>query len=200
MKTILAITSLVLMSMSPALASEVGILGGFNSFNPSVTNTSTTPKLGHTFGFMFQFVPGPIDLELDVLYASKKVEAGGATFTLNSIQFPLMVRLAPLPIISVGFGGYYQMGVGNVTTERNGVSASTDYNTTIFYTTLGLKRNDYGAIGSVRLKLPLGGANLIADLRYLYGLQDNLLPASSSASVKYRSLDALVGVSWGTGT
>jgi len=141
-----------------------GILGGANMYNLSDSNLDT--KANVVAGLAFDgYVSEGFGLELDALYARNHTNA----FNYSSVQVPVFLRFQLVPILNLGVGGYYA------------------YATDEF---IGHKRSDAGAIGSVRVGVPISTVNLFVEGRYLYGLMDQF----DVGDAKTRAVQALVGV------
>lgn len=141
-----------------------GVLGGANLYNLSDSNLDT--KANVVAGLAFDgYVSEGFGLELDALYARNETNA----FSYSSVQVPVQLRFQLIPVLNIGVGGYYA------------------YATDEF---IGHKRSDAGAVGSVRLNLPLSQVNLFVEGRYLYGLMDQF----DVGDAKTRAIQALLGV------
>jgi hypothetical protein len=193
--------------MSQAQAASISLVGDVDSSNISLGNpgsSTTSPKLGYGGGFLIDSMMTPgVGFEIGALYITRKTELdgfsvnGGAASNLDvkttAIQVPVLLRFHLLPMISIGLGGYWAYGIGNVnSTDTSGNSlASGSYSTEL------IKQSDFGLLGSVGLRLPLGtgGVKLLIDGRYAYGLTD-FNNGAYTTTAKYRDVQGLVGLSF----
>jgi len=166
-----------------------GILGGATLSHPSMNPSfNLSSKAAVTGGLAFEssIAPG-LGLEADVLYQTQKVEALGVTQTRKGINVPVMLRFHLLPLVSLGVGGYFTNGIGDI--DNNGTSGS--------YDASGMKKTDAGAIGSLRIAIPAGLASVVLDGRYQYGLSNQIKNTAGNASIKTRNIQVLAGLMFG---
>ncbi|MGK5089751.1 outer membrane beta-barrel protein [Bdellovibrionota bacterium FG-2] len=151
---------------SSSHAAELTVLGGISRSTPEFVPASLTFKGRNSYGggallgIRFKRFFG---LEVGGLYVNRKYGDSAGDICFNTLQLPALLRFRLLPMLSFGVGGYYTMGIGNVTF---GTATST-------FADAALKKSDYGVVGDARLRLPLVPTlGFIVDFRYLYGLGD----------------------------
>jgi len=203
--TLIAVTAFVV-SGQRASAGEFGVLGGLSIFQPSMSYVSTSETVvtkGSTSSAFGVFYVSPLslmfNLEIDALYVSKKAEfvyagllSADETFSYNAIQIPVILRASILPmgLLSVGAGAYYEIGMGSITDTDNVAGTSG----TESYSTAGIKNNDFGLLGTVKVQIPImPRTRILIDARYLYGLSE-MSTAPSSYSIKDRYLQVFAGL------
>lgn len=190
-KTLRFLTTLFLAAFFslPASAAEIAPVGALTFSNVSVSDpaagysvtTSTKSGIGGGVLLNFHLLP-ETSLEIGGLYIKKKLDltttASGVTATASEegyyFQVPVLARFWLSRELSVGAGGFWERGMTG------------SFNTGV--------RNDYGAVASVALRLPLGssGVHFLADGRYYYGLKN--VSGVSQYNLKYRDIQALVGL------
>jgi hypothetical protein len=175
-----------------AQATEFGILGGINFFNPSLesepgdASVTTSSTAGFVGGFSYKSSLALINVEIDALYDKKKLSSGTIDSTSNWLEIPVLARYVFFPFFNFGLGAYYSVGLGDVSVA--GVTEN--------YQSAGMNRSDFGLLGSIQMELPIAPQmTLIADLRYNYGLVE-LEENTAAASEKSRELQVMFGVSY----
>jgi hypothetical protein len=211
---LILVALLAAMMVSTADAATLSLVGSANDTNlnfsdlPSgFTTPTTTAKFGFGGGALLDFHLYPMaSLEIGALYITRKTEINPVTITgsavtdivqkTNALQVPVVFRFWLHPMFSIGVGGYLAHGLSNVhvqDTNGNDIS-STSYSGV-------LKQNDYGLVGVVGLRLPLGSmTRFMVDARYNYGLtniNDGLF--TSGITENYRDLQILAGFSFPLG-
>ena len=196
-----------------AQAYTMGIMGGMNMSSQSATvgpglngsTVSSTSGTGYQGGVYFaqNFTP-MLTFELGLNYQSLQskstltVLTGSTTITTTEkrLQVPLIVRYWFIPsILGFGVGGYYSMGLGNVKADSSNEAITASSNGS--YKDAGLKSSDYGAVGSVQLRFPIGPTlRFLVDGRYLMGLAEQSTD-TNNLSLKNREIDVLAGIGWG---
>jgi hypothetical protein len=187
-------------------ATNFNLVGGLAipsaSNTPSSTYVSTPLAMAYGGGILIDFnmVPKLLAFEWGVLYMPRGYQysfSGGSstTLTLTTLQIPAVFRIYVLPAISIGIGGYYSYGIGNIGVSTAGSSS------TLPYGTGSLSNGDYGFLASLGIKIPLGGSwlSLIADGRYLYGLSNvnqQTVPPFPKA-INLQDFQVLVGIRLG---
>jgi hypothetical protein len=192
--------SIVLMGISQSAKAEIGVMLGYNMWSPSFSVptagvVSTVSGKGGFLGglsYTASLVP-MIGLEIDGLYVTRKADLvltglvnQTQTFSQNVIEIPVLLRLHLMPLISVGVGPYFALGMGNVTV--NGTSES--------YSAAGVQTSDFGGVASVQLGLPLGLVKLSLDARYVLGMKEQSTDTSTN-SEKNREIQILAGLKFG---
>jgi hypothetical protein len=113
--------------------------------------------------------------------------------TFTTVQVPLILQYYILPSLAVGLGAYFSHGFGNYTTNVTTTPANLCYSA---YGTGGYSADDYGAVASLTIKIPLLRiVSVILDGRYLYGLPN--VSQQSGMTVYLRDFQALAGVQLG---
>ena len=183
---------------APALQSSTQTQGGATA---NITGTSASIAAGVGVLGDYSLLPN-LELELGFLYMPRQymidtTVSGSAPVTGQLVtyffekkaQIPLLVRFWPLSFLSVGAGGYFEQGIGDIAITP-ALSSTTDYES---YEFEGINRSDFGLIGSVQSKVMLGaGLNWIADLRYVFGLTN--VDTSGTPSYYYRDVQFLTGI------
>lgn len=180
------------------LAFEIGGLGVFNFSSPSAdsngSSITSSSRLGFGFGGIINFSLLPsfgsvdlLDLEIGVFYLPRKysqTSAGGTKtdFSASWLQFPLLVRLNPVPFLTLGAGGYFAFAMSDMNRD----------DTSVPFDQVGLGRTDLGLLASVGLRFPVAPTlNILAEGRYLIGLAN--LAKNSSDNFKFRDFQLLGG-------
>ncbi len=195
---------LILLFATPAFAIDFGVLAGLNKGKRSLSGTyanglsandDSSAKSALTYGLTANTGLIPfISLEADVLFNKNEQsdEALALSTSYRNIQIPVLARFWFLPLASVGFGGYYSMASGDITTTLGSVSSD------ISYEAAHVKKTDYGAVVSFNLTFPiLPSISVLGDIRYNLGLANlNDDPSNPDVSVKYHSLQLLAGLTY----
>lgn len=165
-KSFLALVALLSGASASALPGlSLGVMGGANLAMPGVdapAGTSISGGIGYSVGPTVE--AGPI--EVSALYSNYSVKTTVSvtetTASSKYIDVPVLYRMG-VGLASIGLGGFYGLCVDSGAT-------SDDHN--------------YGAVGSVRVKIPGG---LFADARYSLGLKKD------SSGMKMSAAALLVG-------
>lgn len=197
--TILKVSALlVLIAVQPAVAkAEITVLGGINMAKPSVSTTpATTTASSNALGLGLlwgkKFGAGMFGIETGLFYFQEKFAAFSMDWKTKRLHVPLMFRLNPVKFLSIGAGGYYENGTGDVDVSALGVTVTQSYADS------GLKKSDYGLDFDLRIKIPFGPmVAFVIDGRYQLGLAERLKDTTGGASYKSRSIQALGGFSFG---
>jgi hypothetical protein len=188
-----------------ANALEVGLLGGLNFWNPSVSPSAGATTVTSTSGdvafgaFIKKDLNLLFDLEVDAIYMRKKntLVYGGSfsglgtvSLEMSSVMIPVLIRTSFFPggFLNLGAGAYYEAGTnrGVVTNGSPGT-----------YSGSSLNHSDLGLIGSAQVRLPIFPlVHAIVDARILHGLQEQSTDTSSQ-TVKNNSIQAFAGLSVG---
>lgn len=191
MKKFLA--ALCLLIIFPSNADALALKGVLTGDLASPTGTSTSGKLGVGLGALLETDAAPgLALEFGALLINRRhsISALAVETTTNrrALEIPLALRLS-LPIVSVGGGVYYDIGLGDVSTE----AGSRTTNTT--YATLRESSTGYGAFVSAALDVPVApGLGLLVDARYKLDLADR---DETSGSLRFNGLQVLAGARMG---
>ncbi len=98
-------------------------------------------------------------------------------------------------MLNLGAGMYYEVGMSGGVDYTDVTAGTAKENMT--YANAGIKHNDYGALGSLQFKFPMGPLiKTIIDARYIYGLTEQNIDASS-ISIKNRYIQVLAGLGFG---
>lgn len=180
---------------------RLSVVGAVNSSKVDVdvggvSATGLSSKTGFGGGALLEFSAAPmLGIELGALYVLKKYgDSVGTELTYPYFQVPLVFRLHLGRYVSVGAGGYYAMGVGDVKSKLSGSTVELSSS----YDAAGFKKSDYGVTGSFALHLPLGMmTSLLIDGRYNYGLANVLKTAPANTNYKWREMQGLIGLTFG---
>ena len=93
--------------------------------------------------------------------------------------------------IALSVGGFADSGIGKF--SNSGTP------TTLSYGDLGIRNVNYGLEGGLGFSFPLGGASLIIDGRYSYGLREMRIDTSIGQSTIINNVVGLVGLRFGGG-
>jgi hypothetical protein len=188
-----------LLSASVSQAATLSLVGVGDLSKPSESSPSDSfgSKVGFGGGAVLDFhLMERTQFEVGGLYINRKIDDTtlGTITSSHAIQVPVLLRFYLHPMISIGFGGYWAHGVGNINNEdSNGNVLST-----ASYGDDGFKTNDYGLVGSVAVRFPITQTmRLLVDARYNYGLSN--IENDSSATINNRDIQALVGFQFALG-
>lgn len=135
--------------------------------------------------------------ETGLLYVTRSIANGTFTSMASALQVPLLARYDVISdLVSVGLGGYYAYGIGQVGTD--GQDGVTRY---VGYDTAGIHRIDYGIVASVGGSYPVADeVDIMADVRYNYGLARESTSGvydpslgTGNSNLYFRMVQALVG-------
>lgn len=190
----LGLVLIATLMISPAAHAmlDVGALISLPMMNASQTGSTNSAKLGMGFGAYGQYtVMDDVTVDFGLHYMMRKFSDTTTSYGLNYLQVPVVARYWIIPMVNVGVGGYYALGMGDLTaTPTGGTSVS------VPLATAGINSGDFGAIFSVGGKMPVGTFNLVANVNYLMGLRN--LTASTVAtapSMKWSGLEFQAGAS-----
>jgi hypothetical protein len=137
----------------------IGLLGGVSFHNVSTSDSTSTPsptadsKLGFVGGLAFSTNFVIANGEIDVLYNHRTLNFAGTSASSPAIEIPVLARFSFIPaVLDFGIGPY---GAFNIGTNQ-----------------LGYSSPDFGAVGSLRVTVPIPGFHLVIDGRYNYGFTD----------------------------
>ena len=204
---------------SSAMAFEVAPVVGVNFSNVSVSgatgaisNVTWSSKMGIDYGVPASFSMAPlISLQVGALVDNRKFLGTDASDPLgkievetkqNYIQIPVVARFTVFPGLSLGAGGYYAMGTGDIKAKTTitvpGVDPVVEEETSTWEADK-TKKTDLGLIASVAYNIPIAPlVSFMIDGRYLLGLtnfQDD--PALPNTTSKWKSIQLLAGVNIG---
>jgi hypothetical protein len=194
-------TLLALPSANAGLRFSVFGAGTFSSIKntAAVATTTSSAKLGIGGGAQLELMLGQVvGLELGGLYLQRKFSttdsllAITAESTFTYVQIPLQVRFWLGRFVTLGVGGYYAMGLGDIKSTALGIPITTTY------AAAGTKTSDYGLLGSLGFNIPLGtSVAILAEGRYAYGMQDLNVTKDPAGTAKWRDMQALIGLRFG---
>lgn len=209
----LTFVSALALSASNSFAHELGVLGGLNfssmSIDPSPKDRDLSGRTLGVFGLSSHFDLGSdFGIEVDVLNSRFGMSQdlsflgvkGVANTDFNYLSIPVLVRYQVIPqFLRIGVGGYYSIGLGDISVHGDGVDPFTGEvkkgSNSVSYKTLGFNKYDYGLVGSLQGSVPVtSNVSLIADARYNLGLA-NLID-SKTESVHWRNFSVLVGANY----
>jgi hypothetical protein len=179
---------------------EVGILSGvglnFPSLGSNFVMTTASSQVGFTGGAFAAYHLSPeLTIELDAVYAYQAYNLVTTISTVSIttsvaksvLELPLFIRGWIFSRLGIGVGPYGAFGIGSYTVA--GVSED--------YPTYQKNRSEFGIAGSIQGRLPVAEeANLLLDVRYLYGLTDLNNDGNPGDSIKDRQLEILAGISF----
>lgn len=223
MKLKILIVALIGLLSSKAFAIfDIELVGGGNTATLNHTlgtvpagqteNDSASSGSGLEYGVFIELNDGIIGLQSGALFLTRKstvtanisipaVPISGTvvqTNTINSIQIPLLIRLTPLPYISIGAGAAYNMPQGSVSEDITD-PAKIDGGTTSksqSYDDASIQKGDFAAVGDFQIRVPLGpGAHLTLDGQYQKGLTD--MNTSGKATDKMDLVLFMAGLGFG---
>lgn len=167
-----------------------------------------------------------VALEFGVLYLPREMTSnfslsgaasGNGAYTtqwdFNYIQVPVLIRIHLLPMVSLGVGAYYAHAIGQIkeTNTAPGGGTITGSSNPNFYSygDKSVPTDDYGLEAALGAQLPLtSSVKFYADFRYLWGLQNIALPASTALLTSgglqadtnhWRDIQFLAGLSFAFG-
>lgn len=167
---------------------------------------SDESNIGYGTGILAEFmIVSNVGFELGALYLRRNIKMH---YTLSSVtttydiktqtlQFPALFKLWLTPYFSIGLGGYYNKGIGNLKyTTTVGSASSTE--TSSSYSSFGVTTQEYGFAASLGGAIPLSNTiAFILDGRYYYGLASSA--SRSSDSFKVSDAQLLLGLRFGSG-
>ncbi len=164
-------------------------LPGANISGAGMTGGTLSSSLAYGFGFDLT-ISKSLGVDFGGTYAARgftvtdSTTAVTSTLTTQSFQFPIFFRVYYLKFISFGVGGYFSYALSGGTVTPAPVVSGT------------MSQDDWGLIGSVSMKIKLlPFLSAIADVRYLYSLENISQYASFSANV--RDIQCLGGIQFG---
>ncbi|MBC7691413.1 MAG: outer membrane beta-barrel protein [Methylotenera sp.] len=202
---------LVSLSVSAPQAQAIEVtpvlVGTFPHFKYSIDpgDAGFNSKLSPGFGVLVNIPLTVISLQTGLLYVTKSFgiddQSGFKDFYLKfkSLQVPVLARISPFPMLTVGLGGYYALGVGKITAgaafNDPQLPPNSRFDESGSYADTQFKRSDFGLEAAVGLKVPVDlGISIVGDARYLFGLLNR--HTGTSGSMKTRDLEFLAGVSF----
>lgn len=163
---------------------KVGLRGGANYCTFSVPTASPSlkidPILGYHGGLILSLGGEKFSVQPEILYSQiggkSNTTLGGTSVEgktiVNTVTVPILLKVALGSdkfkfFINAGGYGSYALN-GKATSNINGSSSSIDIKFT-----KDDARLEYGAVGGAGISLGLGGAQLLIEGRYYYGLGNN---------------------------
>jgi outer membrane protein W len=183
----------VLVSFQAWAGPSFSLVGDAIYSKPYGTGVSadTKAKIGYGGGLLAEFRLSPrVGMELGGLYLMRNFHSNGALLTSTVVQAPLLFRYWFGRVVSMGLGGYYSTAIGdNVKSKVDGTT------TDVAYSSLGFKKTDYGAVGSLGFSFRLSNsAAFLIDARYTYGLADI---DTNTEKDRYQDAHLLIGLRFG---
>jgi hypothetical protein len=160
-----------------ARAFDLGFVGGLNSAYQGVAErnwgANSSAKATFAFGTLLNFSLLPLfSLETGVIYSTHKTGTSLGFDETKNLVIPIVGRLWLLPILSIGAGPYYSLGLGNYRTVSTPETAATTQ-ANPEYSAVGYSKGDYGFLLSANLSFPIApGLNVLGDIRHYVGLKD----------------------------
>jgi len=194
---------LILLALgAPAEAARISLVGLANSSTPSSPGVQYSGETSYGAGVLLEGRMAPMfGFEIGAMYAPRKFSYSTAvpnattvTSTNKVYEFPALLRFHLGRKFSLGFGGYYEVGKGNISQQTTSDAGSSTQNLT--YASQHQTDSDYGLLGSAQMAFRLTPlTHLIFDARYLMGLKNNSTVAGSSR--KYNDFELLAGLQFG---
>lgn len=189
-KSLVVMALMSLFAGSAFAGTRVWLVGDGNLMNTSTTasgiTVNTTGKFGYGGGLMFSFGMGKsAEFNLGGIYQRRSFEFNGATTNVPYINIPATFSFWLSPAMALDIGGYYAMGMGNLT-DGSGNSASFD--------TAGFNKADYGARGGVKFML---GRRISVGAAYIMGLKEVFTAPTAGAETKWKGFDFNLGIALG---
>ncbi len=191
----LVVTHIVILGLAahPSYALvKVSIVGDVNSSKIEGSLPASEPsaaKVGIGGGLLLEL---PFGLEIGALYHPRQLGTGSENLSARYLMVPVQMRAYPIPYFTLGLGGYYAQGIGNIQNEF----ASTKTSET--FAQMEFKKSDFGLLGTVGFDLPMGALiSLIIEGRYAYGLTGLGKSSSVYRDSKWRDVHGLVGFRFG---
>src|SRR5690349_6226610 len=121
-KIILSVLFVAIFSQSALAKTDVGLVGNFALMNASVSPAPPNPnsaQLGIGGGIYGQFSLMPeLTLDLGLIYAGRKngrtVASIDSSNSFKYLEIPVVARYWIIPMLNVGAGLYYAMGMGDI--------------------------------------------------------------------------------------
>jgi Outer membrane protein beta-barrel domain len=194
-------------SAGTANALEVSVVGAYGMSNVNISNTTGTASAssssnGTSFGggvLLAGSLAPMFQLEVGALYLPRTITASdnsgdSLNTTFNTLQVPVVLRLSPAPILSLGVGGYFAEGLGSV--SQTATSGGVSQTSTESYSAANWSATDFGLLGSIRLGAPVAPlVKLFVDGRYVMGLKN--LDTTNDTTTHAKDIQILAGVSFG---
>ena len=191
-------------------ALDVTLLGGLSLSSPT---TSTLPTGASTavpltvkgssqtaFGILLdKHISRMFALETGAIYSKDKFNATYQSsinndFASNTLQVPLLLRFTGFRFISVGVGGYWGYGAGDITLTDHITSANSGVSS---YSAESESKTDYGALFDARIRIPIGiRLGLVIDGRYLMGVKERETVTTGGATYKTKMMQVLAGLNF----
>ena len=182
-------------SFSAHATTKWSLVGLGNSASPKPTNTYDE-KMGVGGGLLFDINTGKKgSFEFGFLYAPKvasfTITSAGknytSTFTVPTLEIPLLLRLWMNRVMSIGIGGVYFLQnslIGDATIET--VSGAARLNSSV-----PVNGKGFGAEASLKFLIPFSHRfGLVLDGRYVYGI----------SGAKWQEVEGIAGFCFGNNT
>lgn len=201
--SILSLAAGLLALSLPAHAFEIAIEGGMNLDSFTGTNAgsgssafnSESSKAALSYGAFVGFgvFPG-FQLETGLQFTTRH-STYLSSGNVNEIKFtdmmiPAILRFNLLPVVSLGVGPYLGFGSGKIAFSTPSSTVEGDFDQAN-----GVKKSDFGVVGSLRAAFPLAPTlSLLLDGRYVMGLTNR--DPDAGDTVKFKDIQVLGGVSF----
>lgn len=179
---------------------RVSLLGEGNLANTKLSvgsvSTSSTAVGGFGGGALLEFNFGRLGLQTGGVYKMRVHKAGSGTSevkdTLPYVQIPVLLKIWFNRVLALNLGGYLAKGAGRVKSETSGGTTKSSFGGAAY------KNMDFGVSGGLTVDLPLGGSTAftITGL-YSLGLADQLSPAVSGTTTKWKEIELFAGITFG---
>jgi len=179
-------------SLADKFTMGLALAGNFAQTTTSVSigtlsaSSSTAGELalggGVFFNIPFNEGPGMVLVdEVTVSFLGRKGTFQETTTSANWVKLSNLIRIYPIPFLTIGVGGYYSLGIGNYTvTAKDGTSTS------VGFADVGLKKSDFGLEAGLGTRFPLSESfGILGDIRYSLGLANII---SNDLSAAYEAL------------
>lgn len=155
------------------LANRLGVTANALMSNPSATGNDTLANSNTALGGgVFIGIPlaARVELEPGVFYLNRSFNIGPFSYSTQMLQVPVLARVWPVSVFSLGLGAYYSQDVGGLTTG-----------------------NDLGGIAAAGFDIPIQKTfGFILDGRLSQSFSSNA--SFADQTWRYRDVQALIGL------
>lgn len=210
--SVLFCTFIFLAAGSAKAELKLSVVGAYLNNSPTVSsNVSTVTISGNSGtsyggGALLSFGLSRFMVETGALYVQRKAGAtmtstlpAGTltqTMTFTDLQIPLMLRMGLLPMLNVGVGVVYNIGMGNISldqTDPSGIAGGNFTGKSESYSQAQDASSDLAAAAGVQLNIPLGSRyGLLLDGNYQFGITN--LDTSGNYPLKVNVIQVLAGL------
>ncbi len=182
-----------------AHALEITGLGGVNYASPTARQNQNTidwtgnASLSYGVAVSIALFTPRLELESGLLSLGSEFQGYPAnvntTLNFRELQIPILLRFNFDPWLSLGAGGYFSFGEGQVSTAANGGTIRQSYDAA------GIASTDEGLAVSLKAKLHItDGWSFVIDSRFEYGLKNRAL--TSGDDYETRSIQVFGGLGY----